>query len=208
MDKLGAARLGAVYIAYGSNARREARLSIQTLRKQHPDLPVAVIGEAVKGADVTIPFEQIDDGGRWAKVNLDLLTPFDFTLYLDADTRVRGDVSAGFGLLADGWELCIAPSQMQNESAFWHVGAEERGETCDTLGYVPVQWQGGVFFFRRCASISALCGIWREEWARWKAQDQAALARALAQSPVKLWALGRDYNGGALVEHLFGKAKG
>lgn len=199
--------LGAIYIAYGENAQREAMMSINTLRAHHPTLPVAVIGDPVRGADQHIPFEQIDSGGRWAKVNLDLLTPFDFTLYLDADTRIRGDLSAGFDLLRDGWELCIAPSLMQDNGAFWHVDAAEREATFDDVGYVPVQWQGGVFFFRRCTAAAELFDVWRQEWQRWRGQDQAALARALALHPVRLWALGRAYNGGELVSHLFGKAK-
>lgn len=200
--------LGAVYVAYGENAQREAMMSIHTLRAQHPALPVAVIGDPVRGADLHIPFEQIDSGGRWAKVNLDRLTPFDFTLYLDADTRIRADLSAGFDLLRDGWDLCITPSLMQENGAFWHVDAPERETTLDELGYTPVQWQGGVFYFRRCDAFAALCDRWREEWQRWRGQDQAALARALAHTPLKLWALGRPYNGGELVSHLFGKARG
>ena len=93
---------GIIYVAYGAAAQREMATSLFSLR-QHHDYPVHVVeGEAAKGQGIPI--------SRAAKLHLDQVTPFRHTLYLDADTRIRGDLSTGFKMLADGWDLVIAPS--------------------------------------------------------------------------------------------------
>ena len=196
---------GIVYVVYGEKARAEAEMSYRALR-QFCDLPVSVIGE--KAAQMRhIPLAQQDPGGRWGKLNADLLSPYEFTLYLDADTRPRGDLSAGFAVLRDGWDMAITLSTQQDDEAMWHIGVEEREQTCLEWGCVPAQLQGGVIFFHKNPRTHALFAAWREEWRRWAGQDQAALLRALRRVPAKVWLLGRPYNGGALMAHLFGKAR-
>jgi len=197
---------GALYIAYGERAQQEAMASIETLRGWHGDLPVVVIGEAVKGAK-HIPFAQRDRIGRWAKVNLDLLAPWEQTLYLDADTRVRQSIMAGFEMLADGWELVMVPSGNQGTDWLWHVGEEERRETILSTGIRAVQLQAGMMFFRQCEAVKRLFAQWRTEWERHQGQDQGALLRAIYQCPVKAWLLGKCWNGGAIIEHRFGAAR-
>lgn len=187
-------KIGVVYIAIGSKAQAEAAASIKSLRRYN-DLPVTVIKE----------FDNPGKGARWAKLNINGLVDYDRVLYLDADTRIHGDVTAGFKLL-DHWDLAIAPSPNQGNSIFAHIRAGEKEQTIRELGYIPTQLQAGVMFFdrRRCA---ALFERWRAEWVRWKDQDQAALLRALAQEPVRIWLLSREWNGGGLVEHLFGRCR-
>ena len=197
---------GVVYIAYGWRAVKEAGYSIATLRQWEPELPIAVIGERVDGADF-IPFEDRDSVGRWAKVNLDRISPFETTWYLDADTRIHGKIEGGFRICLDGWDIAVAPSPAQGGDALWHVSDGEREATIGELGYQPLQLQGGVFFFRKCEAVGRFFAAWREEWSRWKGQDQGALLRALHRSPVRMWVLGRDWNGGALVEHRYGAAR-
>jgi len=193
------------YVVYGETARREAELSMQSLRLWH-DLPVSVIGEPAMGADcVALP--QADAGGRWAKVSLDQASPYTDTLYLDADTRPHGDLSAGFAMLADGWDLVICPSMNQGEDLLWHVGADERAATLRELAFEPLQLQAGVFFFRKNERTAALYRAWRAEWLRFRDQDQAALLRALTYAPVRAWLVGHPWNGGALVDHRFGACR-
>jgi len=197
---------GILYIAYGESAKRQAAVSIQSLRDWHHALPVAVVGEAIKGAK-HIPFVSRDRIGRWAKVNLDLLSQWEYTLYLDADTRVRQPIMAGFEMLAEGWDLVITPSRNQETDWLWHVQEEERRETILSVGIRAVQLQAGMMFFRQCEAIKRLFALWRTEWEQYQGQDQAALLRALYQTPLKLWLLGRCWNGGAIVEHHFGAAR-
>jgi hypothetical protein len=144
---------------------------------------------------------------RWAKVSLDQWSPFAHTLYLDADTRIRGDVSAGFNILADGFDLVICPSIQQGNDSLHHVGADDKERTLSTIGYDDaLQFQGGVFWFRKSDAMRALFRAWREEWLKFEEQDQGALMRALHRCPVKMWVLSNVWNGGAVIDHRHGKA--
>lgn len=196
---------GIVYVVYGDKARAEAEMSYRAMQ-QFNKLPACVIGE--KAAQMRhIPLAQRDAGGRWGKLNADLLSPYEFTLYLDADTRPRGDIQRGFDILQDGWDMALTLSTQQDAGAMWHIDSAEREETCLAFGCLPAQFQGGVIFFRKTERTHALFAAWREEWERWAGQDQAALLRALRRVPAKVWLLGRPYNGGSLMAHLFGKAR-
>ena len=144
---------------------------------------------------------------RWAKLTILEWAPWGQVLYLDADTRVRGDLSAGFGMLDDGWEVVLTPSTNQDEDWLWHVSGPERWETELALGCRPVQLQAGMMFVRRCAATERLFAAWRQEWAQYRDQDQAALLRALAREPARVWLLGRPWIGGALVAHHYGQAR-
>ncbi len=192
---------GFCYVAIGETAKIEARLSIESLRQRNAQ-PVHVIGE---GKGVTDK-----QRSRWAKTNLDRLSLFDSTCYLDADTRPYADLSPGFQMLRDGWELVISHSEHQDgEDFLWHVSFAERRATTDEGGNpMPLVLQGGVFFFRKCEAIHALFEAWRVEWVRWGDEDQAALLRALYRQPVRVWLLGRAWNGGGLVGHRFGMCRG
>ena len=196
---------GVVYIAYGWRAVKEAGYSIKTLR-QHNDLPVTVIGERVDGAE-HISFEDRDSAGRWAKCNLGGVSPYEWTLYLDADTRVHGAVDGGYEILHGDWDIAISSSKVQGDGILWHVGDEEREATYRELGRHLLQLQGGMMFWRKNERTAAFFAAWREEWERWKGQDQAALLRALHRTPLRLWLLSNEWNGGSLIEHRYGAAR-
>ena len=196
-----------IYVAYGEKARAEAYLSIESLRATNPALPVRVIGEPVRTAEC-IPFPREDAGGRWGKLNADLLSPFEQALYLDADTRVHGDLSAGFQVLDDGFDLVICPSTKQGQSVMGHANAEDRNATFEALGCREILGlQAGVFYFKKGEAVRRLFAAWREEWERFRNQDQPALLRALDRVPVRVHLFGNEWNGGSLVQHLFGRAR-
>jgi len=200
---------GVLYVAYGETARREAAASI---KKLPAGLPVCVVGEQpLIGNDLYhVPFSEPGPGARRAKLNMDRLTPFDFTLYLDADTRPVGDVSPGFDMLADGWELVLAHSGRQGHDVIGNVKAGERLATFEAIGNMePLGLQAGVIFFRKCETVERLFAAWRDEWETTRDQDQGALLRALARVPARIWILGLPWNSerGEVVKHLFGRVK-
>lgn len=199
---------GICYVAYGENARSEAAMSIRSLRIWQSSIPVSVISDTPADGAKHIPFDDPRYGARWAKLNLDLLSPYDTTLYLDADTRPRADLAPLFAPLDAGYDLVLAPSTQQADKALWHVEAQEREATFDTFGFTPLQLQAGVLAFRKCEAVTALFAAWRDEWcgSEHPTQDQAALLRALYRVPVKLWLISSILSD-QLVLHLFGKAK-
>jgi hypothetical protein len=89
----------------------------------------------------------------------------------------------------------------------WHVGKADKALTLGCWPCWPLQLQGGVMFFRRSKAVERFFKAWREEWLVYEDQDQGALLRALARARLKVWLLGRPWNGGAVVGHLFGRAK-
>jgi len=198
--------IGVCYIVYGYPARREAGYSIMTLRQQHPEMNVTVIGEKIKGYPC-IPFETKGTPGRWAKVNLYDLSPYDTTIYLDADTRVHRKLTPAIQMLEDGWDMAIIVSKCQEEKWLWHVNDEEREQTLVEIGCPIAQLGGGVIFFNKNPRVKKFFTAWREEWLRWQDQDQAALLRALVKNPVKLWPLNMAWNSGHIIEHRFGAAR-
>lgn len=199
---------GVVYVAYGKPARTQARLAIASLRK-HTNLPVAVISDEPMDGVRNIYAPDADPGARWAKLSLDLLTPFKHTLYLDADTRVRQDISAGFDILVDGWDMAIAPSvnQIGTGDWLWHCDAGDRTDVVTKWGFFPLVLQGGVMFLAMSERVHKFFEQWRVHWSAYRNQDQGALLRALYDVPLKVWLLGRVWNGGAAIEHRFGAAR-
>jgi hypothetical protein len=199
---------GVIYVAYGEKARAEAVQSIASLRL-HNDLPVAVVSnKPVSGCDHIV----LADGGwkgREAKLQLYDLSPFDRTLYLDADTRVHGDISGIFDILGDGWDIAMTASTCQGKAAMWHVSPPERFVTLN-ICTEPLSLQAGVFAFQRNERVRELFDCWYEEWQMFKQMDQAALLRALYRAPARVWILGRPWNSmpgqQEIVEHLFGRA--
>jgi len=207
---------GVVYVVYGEQARVQAALSARTLVEHNPRLPFRVISD--KGFPkqarfpemISIYHEDTDPGARAVKLQVDQLSPFDLTLYLDADTRIHGDITMPFDLLDRGWEMCIVPCRHQDaDEVHGHVNAEERAATFEEVGFDVLALQGGVMYFRKCAAVHRLFEEWRQEWNRWKDQDQAALMRAIVRCPVKLFMLNAAYNGqnGRLVQHFYTYAR-
>ena len=194
---------GVIYVAYGKKAYNEAVASIETLRKFH-NWPVKVVGDQpIEGVEFT-KLEDRGTPGRWAKVNLNRVSDWEATLFLDADTRIHGDLSLGFILLERGFDLVMVPSRPQHNEILRHLKKDERNVTLRELPLDPLQLNTGVMWFGPGAA--PLFELWREEWERWKDKDQGALLRALYRHPVNLAVLGWPYNSqnGEIVEHRFG----
>ena len=207
---------GIIYIALGSKAELAAKASIESLRIHWrgeidiiSDVDIAIAGTRTRHVNIPASYSVPDNvrASRYCKVRLDLLTRWEQTLYIDADTLVRGPIDAGFAILADGYDLALTHSGNQGEDALWHVDTDEAWYTQCQLFHTPLQLQAGMMFFSRTPEVENLFFEWRKQWEIWHGQDQAALLRALYAAPVKTWIFGRPWNGGALIEHRFGRAR-
>ena len=200
---------GVAYVALGANAQHEVSQSMVGLLKHNKGLATMVLEESL-----TSPPRGVSTSGQqahWAKVNAYWWSPFPYTLLLDADTRVKGSLLWGFKLLWAGWEVVVVPSIPPRPNAvLWHLSRTEQDVTLAELGaWHHVMLNTGALYFRKSPRVQRLFEAWREEWLRFKDQDQGALLRALRRSPVKLWLIGSPFNSrdGAVVEHLFGRAR-
>lgn len=203
---------GVIYVAFGPAAEREARKSIASLRKFH-QWPIAIAAPCDLGMEgvesISVFRTHADDAkmARAVKTNLCQLATEEWEqiLFLDADTRVRGDLSFGFKALSDGWEFVIVPSAIPPEGVrpMWHLSGQERNYTLEQVGNPwPLMLNTGVMFFRRTPRVEQFFSAWHQEWTRFRDKDQGALLRALRYYPVATLILGRPFNGGEVVEHL------
>lgn len=199
---------GVVYVAYGDKARQEAAASLATLH-HWSDVPAVVVSSHPFPDHSTIQFRCEDPGARWAKLHLDMLSPFDQTLYLDADTRVHGAFESGWQALDAGFDLVMALSSRQGSDVLGNCDGPDREMTFKLLGSDNVLGlQAGAFFFQRNYRTARLFGEWRYQWQHFKRMDQAALLRALRHSHVRMWLMATSWHGanGQVIEHLFGRA--
>lgn len=206
---------GVCYIVLGAKAEAAAKMSIQALRRNHPELPIAVIASGVIRDSQNIYYVPAPPSfhglpaksARYSKTLLPIWSPYDQTLYLDADTMPNGNIMAGFDALDAGFEFVIVPSKASGSEWQWHVGEPERQYTADALGYLGLELGGGVFYFRKTEAVQAFFEAWSREWLVYQGEDQCALLRALACHPLKLWLLGYPFNGGAAIGHRWGAVR-
>lgn len=190
---------GACLVAYGVRAVEASKRCLDSLLYHYP-LDTTVHNSDAWGIDNI-------QRSRWAKVTLPEWSPYDFTVYLDADTLVRGSLEPGFQMLADGWDMVFTPSTRQGNESMWHLDPDEREQTYLCWGSADIlQLQAGVFWFRRSEAVMRLFDYWKQEWLQWLGYDQGALLRAMKYNPVRLYLLGRSFNGGSVVSHYFGEA--
>ncbi len=194
-----------VYVAYGQKAINEVRLSVRSLQGAYP---VTIICE--KRLDITNVnyVEYLDNsfGARWAKLNVDRLVKNEIIGYLDADTRIHDSLQPAFKMIEKGWDMALSYSVNQGSDVLKHIDEKER-ETTLAHNPFPLQLQCGVMFFHR-GRCHNFFERWRYEWQNYGENDQAAFLRALEAEPIRLALLGRPWNGGDIVEHLFGRARG
>jgi len=222
--------IGILYMGFGPRAATEIRKSMASLRNVGLKIPVCVVGDApIRGAQF-IPWEgecpfdasQRENfqfrAGR-VKPFLYGLTPFERTLYIDADTEFMSDIVQGFELLNE-YDLALAEEllsvgQLYNKPrAGWEINILERDATIAELGGDPdIKFlNSGVMFFRKCDQVAALFEAWGRQWLIWQQWDeQLALMRALHEVPVNYEALPVDWNHphrhkAKIIFHNYGRA--
>lgn len=192
---------GVVFVAFGEKAQYELSQSLGALKSSNPDLCQQIYSHLQPGDNPAVESRRI-------KTFLYQFSAFEITAYLDADTRVQASLEHGFEIIESGFDMALAPSPSQGDDCFWHVGEAERIATFNSIGHVPLQFQCGVIFFAKNSRTRAFFDEWRAQWLIYQGEDQAAFVRALYNVPVKLWLLGRPWNGGAVIQHLFGRCRG
>lgn len=194
-------KTGLYVVAYGDPSRRCAVRCIESFKRHMPDVPVALCSDRRLGPeDVLIQKAEIDIGARSHKIHIDRFAPADwkYVLYLDADTETVAPIGSIFEWLKDGWELviCKNPGKFHLSA---NMGRSDNSTECsDTFKLwrtdQMMQWNGGVFGYRRCEATRRLFDRWISEWDIYGKRDQAALLRALWHEPVRAMWLGNEWN--------------
>ncbi len=193
---------GVYVVAFGEPARECAKVCIGAVKALMPELPVVLVGDKALGAGCDSFIEQpdLDIGGRTAKLRVDELAPQDwhYVLYLDADTEPVQPFKFLFDLLKDGWEFVICKDMQRFALAATMVRPDNLAECNATWAEIGsdqvLQYNGGVFAFRRNARTRAFFLRWQAEWQRWGKRDQGALLRALHTNPLRVCVLTNVWN--------------
>ncbi len=185
---------GVIYICWGAPAVADAQKSMASLWKHAPDMPVFMVGDAEATAHfagkplVTAyhldidPFRAKEFLAGLVKPRLAALTPFEWSLYVDADTEFQASPDVAFGML-ERWDLVVAETETRsllNSIA----GRKETQWTAQWLGTPHLAYHNsGMLIWRRNAATARLFELWSEEWKRFQNWDeQVALLRALLRS--------------------------
>jgi len=193
---------GIYLVAFGTPARKCASRCIRACKRQMPDIPIALCATEPldAGEDIFIEWEDKDIGGRTAKLAAYENAPkeWEYILYLDADTEPVEDISFIFKTLAKGWELLICRDMAKYAVARFMLRADNHEESEATWALMGtdevLQYNGGVFAFRRSDRTAEFFKLWQSEWQRWAGRDQGALLRALYLYPMKLFVLSNQWN--------------
>jgi hypothetical protein len=204
--------IGIIYMAFGDKAAQGVQKSIQSLRRIGSDIPVTVVGNTrVEGADFLewkggTPFDATQKknfqfrAGR-VKPFLYGYTPYDLTLYIDADTEFIRDIMPGFQALEE-YDLAISEERLlisglyNKAQAGWEINIQEQRQTLREIGKDERFLNSGVIFFKKSEANAQLFQKWYTEWLRYQQWDeQLALTRALHQTQdLKLKRLSTDWN--------------
>jgi hypothetical protein len=192
---------GVYVVAFGEPSRKCAVRCIDSILKQMPGLPVALVAETPLGKeDIFIQHDDSDAGGRIAKLKCDELAPADwnYILYVDADIEVIGDISFLFQILQDGWEFVIC----KDNNKYGLVremtrpdNQDECHETWELMGGMDLlQYNGGMMAYRRNSNTVRFFKKWQAEWQKYGKRDQGALLRALYSRPLRTFVLMNQWN--------------
>ena len=218
---------GIIYIVFGENAHLAAKASIASLRLVNTDIPVVVVGDECADALVELPrttavrwqgkspydsTRQHNFQFRAGRVKPFLygLSPFEKTLYVDADTEFQQDPAIGFALL-DRYDFMVAKHSSHNVGMLNNDPSTERLTTIAEIGGNGDQPypNSGVLFWRSCQATSQLFEAWSNEWLRFQEWDeQLALMRAMFKNPLRMLLLPEAWNGenkteGKIIFHDF-----
>lgn len=217
VEKIGNKSIGIVYMCFGWKAAREIKKSVASLHGIGLDIPVCVVGtppsvdyvpdgefiqwegESPFDAEQTKNFQF--RAGR-VKPYLYDYTPFDYTLYIDADTEFMADILPGFEFLNECdmavTEETLSLGQLYNKKlAGWEINLIERDATIEELGGdARIKFiNSGVIFFKKSKGSKATFAAWGKEWNRWQQWDeQLALMRAMKRAGGNYKHLSVDWN--------------
>jgi hypothetical protein len=189
-----------------------------TLWTVAPEMPVLVVGDRDASAhysgdrrvtcqEVGIgPFQGTDFLRWYVKPLLPGLSPFESSLYVDADTLFEDSPACGFDML-DRWDVVLAETQ----TGSLHSSTESTATkgTVEWLGTPHcIYHSSGMLFWRKVLSATMLFDLWREAWLQ-NHDEQLALMQALLRSEAMYQTVPYTWHSrmtpeGAFLHHRFG----
>jgi lipopolysaccharide biosynthesis glycosyltransferase len=198
---------GIVYIALGTKYLEMAVASAMSLIRHSPNCPEILIftdcnenqqllGDIeIQRLDSSItesnPYSSIVNKtylAGYIKTQLDKLSPFDVTLYLDCDILAVGDIAGIWDYVGNGLSLAPAFSPVNADDVDPDLAA-----TYKKVGNGQ-QYNAGVILFNKRKKISKFFRAWAKECMIFKQSENTALIRCLVDTGLDVNQLPAKYN--------------
>jgi hypothetical protein len=187
-------RCGVLYVATGDRYVTLASRSARSVRRTSASLAIhlcsdsAGLAMAEQRADHPFTsFSGLERVHRRSRLDVLAETPFDRTLFLDADTEVRASVEPVFALL-DRFDIALAHAHRRN-----HPDTLQTWRA-DVPSAFP-QFNAGVMAFRRTDAVIAFLREWARAFhAAGFPKDQVTLRELLWASDLRIATLPPEFN--------------
>ena len=205
---------GAVYIAFGELYLAMALFSVRTLRARNRELPVMIITnvpvdfskfEFLSNARDILKIIDVDEKfNRQIKTDLYSYVPFDYAVYIDADTYIVGDLSNCWKFL-DYFDVALKLNAKKQKT----VGKGDQ-LVLGNSSYVRdlPHFNSGVIFFKKSDASKSFFSYWHSAFSKGNIPyDQVSLVEALFESSVRILPLTEDLNYFPDVSYYAGKVR-
>ncbi|WP_272010745.1 putative nucleotide-diphospho-sugar transferase [Roseovarius sp. ZX-A-9] len=182
---------GVVFVATGARYIACAEAAARSVRRHMPDVPIALFTDAgqlgLSLSGVFDPVIELESVHHRSKVDCLMNSPFERTLFLDADIRVLEDVGELFDLL-DRFDVAMAHAHARNRDATRAVWKYALPDSFP-------QFNTGVIAVRRNPQTQALLKNWSDSYKKAGfRKDQVTLRELLWASDLRLATLPPEYN--------------
>lgn len=198
---------GVLYLAFGYEYVVEAVLSLLSLRYHHPDLPASLltnlaiaednpggIFEGVEYFDEVITVDAENGENRHYKTSLVEYTPYERTLYLDADTYIENDITAGFAYVDAEFEMTVRPVEYPlgpDHHHFEDLEMNIRGLPLHEHSY----YNTGVIFFDDSDETVEFFRAWNETYREIAhPYDAISFLQTTFETDVRIYPLNQTWN--------------
>ena len=192
---------GAIYVCMGLHYVLMAMVSIKTLKKFNPHLAVTIVTNvdlpmhrfAFWSADVdrVVLVNQLDSQNRFIKSNIYEFSPYEQTLYIDADTYVAGCLDDLFAFLKY-FDVALKLNPVQQTKL--GKGDQKVLDGAFSVKDLP-HWNSGVIAFNKSQASSEFFKYWASAFAATNLPyDQIALVDAIFKTPTRVLSLNDVWN--------------
>lgn len=177
---------GVVYVATGREYIEMAARSAISLKSHSPDLQTHVFTDCdIASYDCFDGVTEITDPHFRSKIDCIPKTPFERTLFLDADTRICEDISSMFELL-DRHDIALAHAPARDKQ--WEKYGGEAPRIFSLMN-------SGVILYKRTGPVKEFFKAWKKAYIeKGLKRDEYSLREQLWASDLKLWVLPPEYN--------------
>ncbi len=189
MDKK---KCGVLYLALGADYAQEAAKAAESVKRFCPNLPVTLKSDEKIIHDVFNELHLIKPTTIFKKnYKIDNLipSPYDYTLYLDNDTKVNHNIWEIFEIL-DKFDIAIA-QDFSRKRKHW----SELIPDYKSIPYSFPEFCTGVILFKKSEKIKHFFELWSELFITFGVQlDQPSFRVALWNTDLRIHALPTEYN--------------